>query len=605
MRFFSTLLILGMISNSAFASDTPNRCLAVRGNGELIMAHFSSLAALTEHFGLFDGLAGGSSASLSMFVYESILQSPALKTCGNAPCSDEQKALRAALLLKSVYAYIDILKNSSTGQAALKLYGSISSLQSGLKDVSIDSLPSAASSIDPSVVATIQTQFHTLLQSSMARELLNPRTIAIMVDGKGDQALGLKALTQSPADLQIRAYRLREFYHAIQTFGNFTADSKAIFFRPSLVSFDALAQDIGLIANFYAGRGNRDDSSDYNASGIQAFADHCADRAHNLTWYDFASANPDCKTEITNLIQSYSSTHTNQTVAHPRVHDQVGQYLHILASSAVIPGAAEEYKSVARKFLNASGNGYAFQSSDFNVFEQLKFGYFGNESDIGRLMETTKASGANQDYKMQRAVGFSGASWEEVINYSPAEPGLSALTLPEQLNALPASPWKSKQLDRVVDSNTVMAAGWSDLTPTFALRNIGCKEVLYISRREPESSFALGLVVQLGATQTEVNALYNLDPSQNPPSSFANALAAADGVWCTDWNAANLEIPHAFELDHDAYVETDMETASPQTITNMLLDPNDVFRSRIVPHHFEGCGGVTPVIPGHLHTASQ
>lgn len=37
----------------------PQNCAAIRGNGELVMSHFSSLARFVEDQGVIDGLAGG------------------------------------------------------------------------------------------------------------------------------------------------------------------------------------------------------------------------------------------------------------------------------------------------------------------------------------------------------------------------------------------------------------------------------------------------------------------------------------------------------------------------------------------------------------------
>src|SRR5690349_6860427 len=86
-------------------ADGPHLCVALRGNGNYIITHFASLARLIENYGIIDGMAGGSSSTITMFTYESILKNPTLRTCGDQACSAEETAARAALLLKSLREY--------------------------------------------------------------------------------------------------------------------------------------------------------------------------------------------------------------------------------------------------------------------------------------------------------------------------------------------------------------------------------------------------------------------------------------------------------------------------------------------------------------------
>src|SRR5574338_1035238 len=62
-------------------------CAAVRGNGQLIFAHFASLARITEHYGPLWGSAGGSSGSITQFLLESIQMNPAVASCGEYECT--------------------------------------------------------------------------------------------------------------------------------------------------------------------------------------------------------------------------------------------------------------------------------------------------------------------------------------------------------------------------------------------------------------------------------------------------------------------------------------------------------------------------------------
>src|SRR5690606_16621521 len=83
----------------------PKLCAAVRGNGPYILVHFAGLARVVEHYGVVDGIAGGSSGSLSTFLYDSILENPAVSRCGSRRCSESERAARVSLALKSIEGY--------------------------------------------------------------------------------------------------------------------------------------------------------------------------------------------------------------------------------------------------------------------------------------------------------------------------------------------------------------------------------------------------------------------------------------------------------------------------------------------------------------------
>jgi hypothetical protein len=603
---------------SSVAGDGPQFCGAVRGNGELIMSHLSSYAALSENFGLFDGMAGGSSGSLSIFLYESVIQNPALRDCGTPgqpqTCTPAQVGIRASLLFKSIFAHINKIKNSKDAQDAIQLSQSLNDLKKGLGNVDIQTIDPVKLALlsmpkQRAQIRKLQKQLQAVMSNPTTRSLIDSRMYSIMLMGQADPVLGLPTLGKSSqADLNTMAYRLREVYTAASEIGNFNANDKNIFFRPGVVSFDGLARQFGRMANFYAGRGNpRTDTAsstpylgDYDLAGMQDFLNSCAEKSRGLDWYDFTDASPECASKIGALIDAYQDTHTETSVILARIHEPVGRYMHALISAAIIQGDADNYKSYAVKYMNAPALGFQFQPGDYNVFSNVKFGYFGAPADVALLNTLTSSAGFTDDFKVKNRVLFSGASWEEVLNYSPAEPGLSALTLPEQLHYLPAdSDGGVRDIQPVVGAENTVAAGWSDLTPTIELRNLGCKTVIYVTRREPESLFTQGVIRQMGATQDQLDALYSLDQ----PSSFSRSLAAADGVWCTDWNALDLDAPNFQGEDHDAFVETHLEGANPDALKALLLNPSSSFASRITPHQYQGCGGTTPVPRNHKHVA--
>ena len=118
------------------------------------------------------------------------------------------------------------------------------------------------------------------------------------------------------------------------------------------------------------------------------------------------------------------------------------------------------------------------------------------------------------DPKSARFTTLGTPRWRDILTVSPAEPGLSrALELPD---------------------GRVSAGGWSDPVPSQVLRAAGCERIVLINRRDGIGGFTTGVAEQLGATQDDLEAQYNLSDLS---SGFSASLATADGVWCTDWDA--------------------------------------------------------------------
>jgi hypothetical protein len=65
------------------------------------------------------------------------------------------------------------------------------------------------------------------------------------------------------------------------------------------------------------------------------------------------------------------------------------------------------------------------------------------------------------------------------------------------------------------------------------LKNLGCEHVVYVTREGDESGFATKIAKNAGMSESDWKNLYDLS---NPTSGYARSVAAADGVWCTNWN---------------------------------------------------------------------
>lgn len=521
---------------SSFRKDPPRSCVAIRGNGELIMAHFNSLAHLVEHYGLYDGLAGGSSGSVSIFIYESIIQNPALWDCPK--CTKQDTALRASLLLKTLWAYFDVVRNSEDAKAVFDLAGAVGKLQ---KDFKAKGLANKLKT--PGDAYDVARRLTTLLEDSEITGLINPDILKMLKQVTGPQ---------------LKLYQVKEVQAAIATFGQFKAEDKKIFFRPGLISFSVLAERFGRVGNFYAGRGG---SGLYDHAGVKHFLDTCAPGSMDLSWRDLKTKEPKCGQEAFDLIHDYRAKllAAGGKIPNSRLNDKVGKYAHILVATGILekPEAAKWREGLKRYRSNVG-----FDEYQFKVFDQLRFGYWGQESDLEKVAMNPEGF---TDLKTSKRLMMAAPDWHTALTYSAAEPGLA-----------PFKPMGS--------TGWVSAAGWTDLSPTLVLRNMGCQKVTYITRQGDCSPFGRGVAKNIGMSDSQDRLLYSLE---NPQSSYSQSLRQADGVWCTNWNTYPVQT-NLNGMDLDSY---DSPMESDKAFKMVGFAP---YRKLMRSKH-RGCGGMAPV----------
>ena len=178
----------------------------------------------------------------------------------------------------------------------------------------------------------------------------------------------------------------------------------------------------------------------------------------------------------------------------------------------------------------------------------MKLGYFASEADLEAIDYNRRNF---SDAKTRKAIGLGAVTWREALTYSPAEPGIAReLELPD---------------------GNVSAGGWPDLHPVLALKNVGCDEVVYITRRGAESDFALRMAdTALDATPEQVEELYGLDTS----SGFGLSLAESDAVLCTDWNEQpGLDLP---KITSHVWNDSPLVTDDPFFTESVNADPNTI-----------------------------
>lgn len=431
-------------------------CLAYRGNGPRIPAHFGATARVIESYGLPSASAGGSSGSISAFLLESVHVGPAARCSG---CSSEQRALRAALAFKTMPAFIARVGERDEVLAA-------QTLASLAQRVQADGVPSLLSRDGAAGVAALRR----ILASPDVRDLVNPEV--------------LELLRTSPDP----AFHARDVVGALQAGLSFEASDPSVFVRPGLVDFGAFADRIGIVADFYAGYGPID-----RAAAERFYAD-CSAGSRGQTWAQIASRSVGgqrCDARFRALVDGYLSARRGREGTFTRrVDERVGAHLPTLVTTAVLEGpAATAWRSARADYLAA-------RPVRWNVrFEDVGIGYFGRPRDLGFAIGDPSRFG---DEKTRRARALGHATWRQALGTSPAEPGLS----------------RGVELA----DGRISVGGWSDLQPTLVLRNMGCERVVFVTRRGGAGGFTEGMARLLGASQRDLDALFGLEAA--PSSYF-------------------------------------------------------------------------------------
>lgn len=452
-------------------------CVAIRGNGELITSHFAALASIAEHFGPFEGVAGGSSASISSFLTESMHMNPGLTTCGGSPCTRRQAADRLGLMYKSLFGYLEAMGDSDEAVAVTQI----------LRVISIAQEKGIGTLVDGNLLSEAWSSLVTLLDSEEVKDLVNAEVLEFLTTPDSITA------------------NVREVWDAFTTFGNFRADSPKIFLRPGLVDFAGLARKVGRIGSFYAGYG------EYDSAAWETFFDACAESGRGKPWPMVAEIESDdltCRERFRDILDAWRVSFIaveNDPQTDNRIDDPVGAHMRAMVVTSVMTGqAATDFDVAKRAYFEAEP--FTFTPS----FSDIRIGYWGNVIDVTGVISNSKGF---PDAKTAKAMSLGQATWFQALSLSPAEPGLS--------RAVP------------IDPQRISAGGWPDLAPVLALENAGCERVVYLTRRGGESGFAQQIATLLGMDAATGRALYDLS---NADSAFNLSLREAAGVWCTDWN---------------------------------------------------------------------
>lgn len=538
--------LLALVLLFSPALQAQEYCLALRGNGELMPAHWGALANLVERMGLPAMQAGGSSASITLMMNEAVA---ANKFVVNAV--GQEKNNRAALLYKSFEGFAEYLTNTPEWRDFVTLYQRARSAGGNDWMQELQKILSQASQMEAGQLRDFLAQNLELIKNNyrvgVRLGLISERNYAPLALSLGRLASG--EFSTAAEDIARAKFYAEELKETIRVFGAFNATTDAnLFFRPGLVDFGRFGEQMGRMAQFYSA------ISATPADDVlwQGFFKACGENTTGMLWSEITENNRECSRQFTRLLDAYMKNPAKLNFSERNVGSTIKSY----PTTAVLVGpGADEALAGLKKYGESRDPKFGFQFF-LSDSETVRFGYWGGEDELkiidGRLPKIT-------DEKSRRFFPLGTATWKKVLGLSPAEPGLASLQVFSQ---------EGKDM--------VSAGGWSDLHPIMVLRAAGCARVIYVTRRGGESPFAQGVAKRLFSTkENDTNAdlllrkLYDLG---NPQSSMRQSLDQADAVLCTDWNRFDIK-GGVKDMIRDSYRSSPYFVRNPRAFVGVSLIP--------------------------------
>lgn len=460
-------------------------CLAIRGNGARIFAHFGALGRYHEFYPPAGALAGGSSGSITSFLYESMMLNPLVRDCGGRECTPEETRHRLSFLLKSVLSYSKGFFDSDEIKAlryVFDLYGEIKSKtfdREDFKELAVKSPDEAWDRIEA------------LLSVAELRPLVSGEVFKLLRESEN------------------KRFHLKEIQKALESFGKFQANDSSIFLFPSFFNWDVFAQRIGRLGNFYAGYGLY-----YPKESMQEILGTCAKPLVGRTPDELAqipfSPGISCEQRLLELISAYRSRLAKDKAGPFRIDEVPGENQKVLISTAVLKeGAEKNFREAYAQYVKGTPPEW---KPDFSG---VRVGYFTSADTAKNLEDDPEAF---TGIRKNRLAPLLDRSWREIIRASPAEPSLSGA--------------------QILSDGSISVGGWIDLNPVLALNAIGCQHTLLVARPviNAAQGFAPDIARRLGASEKDVGDFFEKDVNRQPLSVFSKSLDAANGIWCARWD---------------------------------------------------------------------
>jgi hypothetical protein len=218
-----------------------------------------------------------------------------------------------------------------------------------------------------------------------------------------------------------------------------------------------------------------------------------------------------CKQILADIIGAYRSRKIKDPSGPRRIDENPGNQQTVLISTSVLTD------TMKTKFEETYAQYVKGQSTPWTPdYSGVKVGYFVTPEQAAKIQSDPSAF---QGVRANRWKALKATSWREILQTSPAEPGLSGV--------------------KTLRDGNLSAGGWIDLAPVLALKAVGCKNTVLITRpiNKSTSGFAPSVLRILGANEQQVADIVDANPTREPPSVLSQALGAADAILCADWDA--------------------------------------------------------------------
>lgn len=604
--FLLQALLFTLFSFQTNAAE--NYCVGIRGNGENVSAHWPALARMVEEKGMPKTMAGGSSATVSMFLLESIAQNPTALAESNPRLKKEMQAL----LLKSIPFYIGTTFEAGRLTALFRMVLGERCEEEDFECIEEKKKEAEEGKKKNKILEMFNKHFSTpedidkfIKNMQVFGNLINPTLIA--------------RFKENPLFFK------NEIIDGLKIFGKFDAKTdKNLFLRHSLIDFKFFALLIGQIADFYAGHASLNPNTQKRISQKLAnFLKACAPESRGLPLEQvLAKPTSSEDTLCEDLLLDAIGSHISQDyryMAHTRVFQPVGTTITAYPTTTVITnGGFEKYTKLLSEYNQGKEQPEKYENFSINFDTDLQYGYWGDSAQLQSINKKLKRDFPN-DLKSSKFFALGKANWFEVLSSSPAEPGLANIqpimhktTRQSVLSDFMQSSFLNRWESLPRREGMLSAGGWSDLHPTLVLRASGCEKVVYLTRQNGESVFGQQVFVRLTGTTEQVpfwkeiraknrigwsiselrmkyprtintpwNRLYNLG---NPNSSFKRSIREADVVYCTDWDNFNLfaetyqdSVENIASMHQDSYTAPTFlkKGTSPSWMLNNVADYND------------------------------
>ena len=523
-------------------NDALPLCVGIRGNGPRLFAHFPALARIVEALGPIHGAAGGSSASMTTFILESIESNPYVLHCGEGMCcTDVEQRARVSFLLKSVQALREDIINPS-----LRLI--------------------------PVITQVLAAKIPSRLQHGDEVQALDD-LIAILLNAEDGVV--------NPAAIEILQTSPNPFFHAADilgaTFGaasdDFTVnDDPFIFVREYLPNFLGAAEGVDIAASFYAG------FAPVDSARMRNLLDACAVPSLGLEWVSGidqlmltvpvisdvgarSTVRRTCGEEFMVIFTDFEEQRASANFP-SRLDDKVGSKIQTMITTSVLRGnGATLWKQAVSDYETVN-----LPINLKTIFdEDVRLGYFGDKKSLGSVRDQLPY--LFDDVKSRLYLEIGEATWRDVLLRSPAEPTVS----------------RGVEINNSNSGNLISVGGWVDPVPAQVLRSMGCDRVVLVNRPDGTGTFPLELAGELGISQEMIDDLYDLT---DPSSSWTTALFAADATICADW-----DVPEG----------SDVEALAQTGYNGVFLSDNPCILSQDVGATDEiRIGGCTPLEPVYV-----